>query len=124
MTEQISTIGKPRMYTDDQLIEILQTTAKELERTPTSGDMRAKFGRPSFGTYQQRFGSFNAALEKAGLEPTRKSPKPVPREWVVQSKKGYASKEEAKAHLEKMENSGEFELRHVFADRKNWGRNP
>lgn len=53
--------------TDDELIEELQRLASELGRSPAARHMseRGKFGE---NTYLRRFGSWNNALENAGLE--------------------------------------------------------
>lgn len=53
---------------DDELIEELQRLADELEKTPTRREM-AEHGAYGTTTYESRFGSWNSALEQAGLEP-------------------------------------------------------
>lgn len=57
-----------KSYTDDELIELLQKLANELGRTPTKRDMNKSKGYPSYATYYYRFGNWNNALQKAGLE--------------------------------------------------------
>jgi len=52
---------------EERLISELQEFAEELGRTPTFNEMRQD-GPWSNTTYQNRFGSWNNALEKAGLE--------------------------------------------------------
>ena len=55
-----------KQYTDRQLIENLQNIAEELGRTPTASDLLGREG-PSNRAYSHRFGSWNDALEVAGL---------------------------------------------------------
>lgn len=63
----------PRQYTDDDLLEHLQEFADELDRTPTSKEMN-EHGPHTSKTYKDRFGTWNNALEQAGLEPNREGP--------------------------------------------------
>ena len=56
----------PKAVLDD-----IEHVAEEVDRTPTIADME-QFGEYSRSTYQTKFGSYVAALEAAGLEPTRK----------------------------------------------------
>ena len=57
-------------YTDDELIMMLRKKAKQLGRTPKSREVTADSEMPNALTYQNKFGSFNAALTAAGLIPT------------------------------------------------------
>lgn len=50
-------------YTDNELIEILQEKAKELNRIPKGIDMK----NPSSAIYTRRFGSWEKSLMKGGL---------------------------------------------------------
>ena len=52
------------------MLEELRELAEELGRTPYAKEMEED-GPFSTNTYQNRFGSWNAALELAGLEPNR-----------------------------------------------------
>lgn len=52
---------------DDELVDALQELANELERRPGTQDMENQ-GPFGASTYYRRFGSWNAALEAAGLE--------------------------------------------------------
>lgn len=56
-------------YTEDELISELQKKAKELGRTPKMREIEIA------QTYINRFGSFNKALEAAGLIPNKKTSK-------------------------------------------------
>jgi hypothetical protein len=58
----------PSPYTDQQLLDILRDLAAELGRSPTVQELLARPGLPSHSTYFNRFASWNAALEAAGLE--------------------------------------------------------
>ncbi|MFD1515747.1 homing endonuclease associated repeat-containing protein [Halomarina rubra] len=53
---------------DEEFLAALRRLADELERTPRKKDMDLQ-GPHSSPTYQDRFGSWNDALERAGLEP-------------------------------------------------------
>jgi len=52
-----------RQYTNDELINILQEKAKEINGIPKCNDMQ----RPNSVTYNKRFGSWDKSLMKAGL---------------------------------------------------------
>ncbi|MFQ6009652.1 MAG: homing endonuclease associated repeat-containing protein [Candidatus Aenigmatarchaeota archaeon] len=62
---------KKGRYTDKKLIELLQNKAKELGRTPSQRGMEEDGSLPSGRTYQDRFGSWNEALDAAGLGTNR-----------------------------------------------------
>ena len=55
-------------YTDKQLLKNLRDLATELKRSPTSRDLDNRCDLASYTTYTNRFGTWNAALEAAGLE--------------------------------------------------------
>lgn len=60
--------------TDEELIQEVYRVAWEIDgNTPRSTDMR-EIGEYSVVTYANRFGSWNAALEKAGLGVNKESP--------------------------------------------------
>jgi len=60
-------------YTDKQLLQALCDLAAELSRPPTARELAARRDLPTSPTYLSRFGSWNAALEAAGLKPNRRS---------------------------------------------------
>lgn len=66
--------GKPSgdggFYSDAELLDSLREFADELGRQPTSTEME-QHGPHSPTTYQNRFGSWNAAIEKVGFNPMR-----------------------------------------------------
>lgn len=62
-------IVPPRIPEEDLLTE-LKRLAQELDRTPTVHDM-SEHGAHSHNTYRTRFGSWNEALEAAGLPKNR-----------------------------------------------------
>jgi 5-methylcytosine-specific restriction endonuclease McrA len=68
-------------YSDSELISELNRLADELERTPTAHHM-TKLGKFSVDVYQSRFGSWNGAIEAAGLEPNVEIS--IPREDLLQ----------------------------------------
>lgn len=59
-----------KSYTEDELIIMLRKKAKQLGRTPKSREITEDPEMPNVLTYQNKFGSFNAALVAAGLTPT------------------------------------------------------
>ena len=63
----------PTTYTDQQLIDTLQALADDLGHTPTTTEMNER-GRYSARPYRDRFGSWDAALEAAGLDPEPQEP--------------------------------------------------
>lgn len=52
---------------EEQLLDELRELAAELGKTPTQGEM-AEHGKSGSTTYRSRFGSWNEALQKAGLQ--------------------------------------------------------
>lgn len=62
---------KPRAsrFKKDKLIELLQMKANELGRTPTYAEVSLDKRFPSAGTYAVMFGTYNQAVEAAGLKP-------------------------------------------------------
>lgn len=59
-----------KRYSRDDLLDVIRGLADDLGRPPYASELsnRTQF---SHGTFQSRFGSWNAALEAAGLEPHR-----------------------------------------------------
>ena len=58
------------MYADEELLDAIRDLADELGETPTMNDIDAAQGYPSAVACYERFGSWNAALLEAGLEPS------------------------------------------------------
>ena len=56
-------------YSDKRLLQLLQDKAKILKHTPTVRELNADKSMPTHDTYVNRFGSYNNAIEKAGLRP-------------------------------------------------------
>ena len=74
------TIGQPRAkkepkgprtskFKKDKLIELLKMKADELGRTPTYSEISLDKRFPSAATYAVMFGTYNKAIEAAGLKP-------------------------------------------------------
>lgn len=66
-------VGLPitwRGRSDAELINALQNVAAELGRSPNDSDLR-RLGAPTSMTYRRRFGSYQNALSRAGLAPSR-----------------------------------------------------
>jgi hypothetical protein len=60
--------GRGEPYTDAELLDLLRQRDRETDGPVTIRDMNDAEGYPSAFTYQQRFGSWNKAEEKAGLD--------------------------------------------------------
>jgi cytosine/adenosine deaminase-related metal-dependent hydrolase len=61
----------PRLprWSDDELLDALRAFADEESRPPTAVEANARKGFPSAQTFVEHFGSWNAALDTAGLTP-------------------------------------------------------
>lgn len=70
----------PPRIPEEDLLDELRRLADELDKTPSGPDMAAD-GEYSPSTYRRRFGSWNGAIETAGLEPR---PVGAPREVANQ----------------------------------------
>lgn len=60
---------RQKRYDDDELVQLLQEAAEELGHAPTQREIIDKDEHPYPQTYMSHFGSWNNALEEAGLEP-------------------------------------------------------
>jgi hypothetical protein len=58
-----------RLYERDELLDVLREVAEELGHPPTHAELWEREGLPRPTTYEYRFGSWNQALEAAGLTP-------------------------------------------------------
>lgn len=65
-----------RRYSESELLDALGAFADDLGRTPTKAEMRTD-GPHSPSTYADRFGTWTAAIEAAGLVPRRRTD-PIP----------------------------------------------
>ncbi len=63
-------INRRQCITDEELLDELRNIKNKIGTTPTSDDMR-KNNRPDVKIYSRRFGSWNKALRKAGLNVNR-----------------------------------------------------
>lgn len=57
------------MYSDEELLEMLEENSRRLGRIPTLEDLNNGANMPCASTYKRRFGSIRNALELAGLDP-------------------------------------------------------
>lgn len=73
-------INEEQNIAKPDLREEMERLADELERTPTSRDM-AENGKYSTANYSRKFGSWNDAVQEAGLEPIRE--RCVPKEELL-----------------------------------------
>lgn len=62
-------------HTDEELLRYLREFSDKYNRPPTSHEISADESAPSPSPYYTRFGSWNAALEAAGLTP-KNAPNP------------------------------------------------
>lgn len=60
--------GQVEPYTDEELLELLRKRDRETDGPVSIRDMNESDDYPSAVTYQRRFGSWNNAKQKAGLE--------------------------------------------------------
>lgn len=58
----------------DTLVRALRDLADRLDKTPTSRDVHSDGDTPGIHEYQDEFGTWNAALEAAGLQPNETKP--------------------------------------------------
>lgn len=75
-TRHISGWRVPVRYSDDELLDHLRELAERLDGSPTMTEMD-ELGEYAADTYRRRFGSWNAALRRVGLEPNRTRDIPV-----------------------------------------------
>lgn len=67
-TFEIAVPKQTKKYTDEQLLNYLRRFFEKKGRTPIEEEFVNNPEFPSFGTYQNRFGSWNCAIIKAGLD--------------------------------------------------------
>lgn len=58
-----------KKYTDEELITLIRKLAREIGQIPTIRSINSADGYPKATVFTKRFGSWNNALLKAGLEP-------------------------------------------------------
>lgn len=61
-------MSKDKKFTDNELIDILVNYEKKHGKSPSATIFYQSDFYPSADTYKKRFGSWNKALEKAGLK--------------------------------------------------------
>ena len=64
-----ATYQRTSKFNKDMLIELLKMKAAELGHTPTWADVTLDKRLPSPSTYAVKFGTYNKAVEAAGLKP-------------------------------------------------------
>lgn len=57
---------------DDEMLNLLIKKAKKIGFTPSSKEVNEDPNMPNTSSYEKRFGSYNKAVEKAGLTPNKK----------------------------------------------------
>ena len=58
-------------YTDEELLNALRELSDRVDGTPTMKEMDKSEDHPSSGVYQNQFGTWNAAVREAGLNPNQ-----------------------------------------------------
>lgn len=106
--------GRPpaTVFTRDRIVEILQAEAERLGRPPGANEWRdAGEGRPTERLVRKVFGSWNAAIEAAGLQPRRRGATIArePQHWITVNGTGlrYRSSMEAYVAADEIEADGE-----------------
>jgi hypothetical protein len=69
-TAGVGTYTQLTTYTDDELTQDIRRVANDLSGTPSQSEYNER-GKASAQTLSRRFGSYNDAVEQAGLEPNR-----------------------------------------------------
>jgi hypothetical protein len=64
-------VGNTR-YERDELLDVLRDLDRALGHPPSQAELRERERLPHPSTYKYRFGSWNKALEAAGLTPRRR----------------------------------------------------
>jgi len=64
---------RPRRYSDQEILQLLSSLAMELGRTPSKRDVDTRLKLKS-GAIAHHFGTFNRAIEMAGLAPNLPTP--------------------------------------------------
>lgn len=106
--------GRPpvAVFTRDRIVEILQAEAERLGRPPGANEWRdAGEGRPTERLVRKVFGSWNAAIEAAGLTPRRRGATIArePQHWITVNGTGlrYRSTMDAYVAADEIEDDGE-----------------
>lgn len=71
--------GRPRVFTDEELLEAIRRFHRTYGRVPRMIDLGEDRdpGLPSAQTLVRRFGSFANAVERAGFERPRRGRRPI-----------------------------------------------
>ena len=96
----------PERTNRGELIAELQQVAEELDRTPKSFEM-SDIGAYTASTYKERFGSWNAAVEAAGLRSRPKGPW-IPRDDLIAEIQRLADELEKTPSTADMDDHGEY----------------
>lgn len=99
----------------EELISELARLADELGTTPTKREMMTH-GKYSTSAYQDRFGSWNAAILAAGLEPNLRQHNQIPRDELLDELQRLADELGRTPKTTEMKKSGEFSP-HTYKER-------
>lgn len=86
----MSRVGRSWNLSDDDLLEMLRKLAREIGRTPTVEDVNRCRWMPHSEMYVLRFGSFNKALIRAGLNVNHNTD--ISNDEMIEKLKWFASK--------------------------------
>lgn len=76
--------GGRRSYTKDECLDKIRQFVKDYGRIPQNRDLIGNPKYPSFGTFQNLFGSFNEAICEAGFKPDKPYTKEEFQEAIIQ----------------------------------------
>jgi len=106
-------------YTSEELLDKLRELANELGQSPTFGDMNEHDDYPSAGVYIQRFGSWNAAKEQAGIDPGKQRNK-ISREELINELQRLADELDRTPTTTDMEEHGKYSLTACYNQFESW----
>jgi hypothetical protein len=64
-----SKVRYSRVYSDQELLDLLKTKADKIGKAPSTLDVKKDKGIPSIGAYKKRFGSYSEAVRLIGYKP-------------------------------------------------------
>ena len=98
--------GRKKQYSDEELLGDIRTVAEEVQDTPTL-QQYMEMGSFSTATIHNRFGSWNEALDEAGLESKRYGGE-ISEEDLIHELNTLADEVEGKPEAEDMDEIGAF----------------
>lgn len=109
--------GSTTNIEDRELLEELDRLAEKLNRTPRQQDME-RHGKYSVTTYQNRFGSWNDALRKAGHQPAKQWR--VDRDNLLAELRRLGSRLDSSPTAAEMDEEGQFSSQIYLSEFGSW----